>query len=638
MEIQPIVIGTAGHIDHGKSSLVKALTGTDPDRWSEEKERGMTIDLGFAWMELPDGRRVGLVDVPGHERFIRNMVAGATGIDVVVLVVAADDGVMPQTREHLAIMQLLGVRTGLVALTKVDVVDAEMAELAAEDVREAVEGTFLEGAPILPVSSVTGQGLEDLRGRLLALASEAEPRPAEGVFRMPVQRVFSVRGFGTVLTGIPVSGRAAVGDTVEVLPCGKKGKIRGIQAYHTAADAARAGHSSALNVTDVEHHEVSRGDVVATPGFFKPQTMVGARLEAIRSLDRTIQNRMSVRVHTGTSEAVGEVVLLDKEELEPGEAGLVQFRLEHPLVCAPGDRFVLRLASPMITLGGGVILEESRYRLKRFKTFVIEELERQASSLGSAVALLEALLARAPERWATLQDLSGGIKRSKEDTAALLDELAQAGRALPLGQGPRWIHAETLELCLAELGDAVEGWFTEHPMRARMDVRDLRSAVRLDQALLGVLLEREAAAGRLELGAGGFLRPAGRVVELDPETADLRSRVLAALEGARFQPPAPDELSASTGAPLERVSAVLRLLEDEGSILRIEGELFLSGKAFAEAEAAVVDNCTRNGGLEIPELRDALGTTRKFLIPILEHLDAHGVTMRQAGRRVLKPR
>ena len=633
---QPIVIGTAGHIDHGKSTLVRALTGVDPDRWAEEKERGMTIDLGFARMDLPDGRRVGLVDVPGHERFIRNMVAGATGIDLVILVVAADDGVMPQTREHLAIMQLLGVTRGFVALTKVDVVDEEMAELAAEDVRETVAGTFLEGAPIVPVSAVAGMGVDELKSLLVAMATETEPRDATGVFRMPIQRVFSARGFGTVLTGIPVSGQIAVGETVEVLPSGSKGKIRGIQAYHDAAESARTGHSSALNVSDVDHHDVSRGDVVATPGFFTPQSMVGAQLTVLAWLDRSVTNRMSIRVHTGTSEAVGEVVLLDADELEPGARGLVQLRLEHPLVCAPGDRFILRLASPMITLGGGVILEESRYRLKRFKTFVIDELERQASSLGSTGALLESILARSPDRWATVDELKGGIKRDRKDTTALLEELAAAGKAESLGPGPRWIHTETLSLSRAEMQDALDAWFEAHPMRAKMDVRDLRSAVKFDPALLGVLLDRESDEGRLRLEAGGHVAPAGREVALDDETRALRDKVLHEFTEAAFQPPSPEEIAAQAGAAGDQIDNVLKLLVDEGAIERIEGNLYMSGAALQRAREAVVANCERNGSLEIPELRDALGTTRKFLIPVLEHFDASGVTMRQAGRRVLK--
>lgn len=635
MEIQPIVIGTAGHIDHGKSTLVQALTGTDPDRWAEEKARGMTIDLGFARMDLPDGRRVGIVDVPGHERFIRNMVAGATGIDIVILVVAADDGVMPQTREHLAIMDMLGVERGFVALTKVDAVDEEMAELAEEDVRETVLGTFLEGAPILHVSAVEGIGMDDLRARLMEMAAQAEPRQSEGVFRMPVQRVFSARGFGTIVTGIPVTGSLNVGDVVELLPSGQKGKVRGIQAYHESTDVARAGHSTALNVADIEHHAVNRGDVVATPGFFKPQSMVGARLKVLGALGISVANRMQVRVHTGTADAIGELVLLDAEELKAGDEGLVQFRMEAPLVCAPGDPFVVRLASPALTLGGGVILEESRYRLKRFKTFIIDELQRQAASLGSTSALLEALLVRSPERWATLDDLAQGVKRPRAETEALLAEMQGEDKVVDLGKS-KWIHGETLELCLVELNESLNGWFEENPLRARMDIRDLRARMKLDPALVGVLLEREAEAGRVVLSAGGFLAPAGREVELDPETMKLRSGVLAKLKEARFQPPSPAELVTSLGSSRDAIETVLKLGVDEGSVAHIGAELYLSGEVVEEARAAVKTNCEKNGHLEIPELRDAIGTTRKFLIPILEHFDTEGLTLRQAGRRVLK--
>lgn len=631
------MIGTAGHIDHGKSTLVQALTGTDPDRWAEEKARGMTIDLGFARMDLPDGRRVGIVDVPGHERFIRNMVAGATGIDIVILVVAADDGVMPQTREHLSIMQMLGVARGFVALTKVDIVDPEMAELAEEDVRETVVGTFLEGEPILHVSAMTGLGMDELRALLMSMASEAEPRQSEGVFRMPVQRVFSARGFGTILTGIPMTGVLSVGDVVEVLPSGQKGKVRGIQAYHESSDTARAGHSTALNISDIDHHQVQRGDVVAAPGFFKPQLMVGASLLVLGELPLPVVNRMQVRVHTGTADAIGEMVLLDAEELQGGQEGLVQFRMEAPLVCAPGDRFVVRLASPAMTLGGGVILEESRYRLKRFKTFIIDELVRQASSLGSTAALLEALLVRSPERWASLEEMAMGVKRPRGETEELLQSLATEGKVVDMGKA-KWIHAETLSLCQVELQEGLEGWFEENPLRARMDIRDLRARLKLDPALIGVLLEREAEEGKVVLSTGGFVALAGREVALDPEVARLRDGVLMALKEGRFQPPSPDELAAAQSAPRASIDTILKLGVDEGAVTHIGAELYLSGDVVEEARQAVIANCQANGHLEIPELRDALGTTRKFLIPILEQFDTEGLTLRQAGRRVLKKR
>ncbi len=636
MEIQPIVIGTAGHIDHGKSTLVQALTGTDPDRWAEEKERGMTIDLGFARMELPDGRVVGLVDVPGHERFVRNMVAGASGIDLVILVVAADDGVMPQTREHLAIMDLLGVQRGFVALTKIDAVEPDLVDLAEEDVRESVEGTFLEDAPILRVAAVDGTGMDALKETLVQMASETEPRPAEGVFRMPVQRVFSVRGFGTVLTGIPISGAVAVGETVEVLPSGQKGKVRGIQAYHEKASEARAGHSTALNLADVDHHRVGRGDVVAAPGFFQSLKMVGARVRALKGLDFPLTNRMQVRVHTGTADALGEVVLLDSEQLAGGQEGLVQFRMAEPLVCAPGDRFVMRLASPVMTLGGGVILEESRYRLKRFKTFVLDELERQAGSLGSARARLESELARAPERWMDLQELTVAVKASRADVTALLDELAAEDLVLSLGPAGRWMHTQTLDLCLAQVGDAMTSWFAENPERRKMDVRDLRSACGLETGLLSALLKTLEGRGELSCETGGMVVPKGREVELDDATRAAREKVLATLIQGQLQPPDRDALEGTLGLASKDLQRVLDLLVDEGEIHHVGGGLFLASEPYGTVREAIVDNCQRNGQLAIPELRDRLGTTRKFLIPLLEHFDTVGVTARRGGTRVLR--
>ncbi len=635
MDIQPIVIGTAGHIDHGKSSLVKALTGIDPDRWEEERKRGMTIDLGFASLELPDGRKVGLVDVPGHERFVRNMVAGASGIDRVVLVVAADDGVMPQTREHLAIMEMLGVEKGLIALNKIDLVDDEMVEMAEDDIRQAVEGTFLESADILRVSAIGGQGVEELRTAILKMAKAAKPRTAGGVFRLPIQRVFSAKGVGTIVTGIPVSGTVKVGDVLEVLPGGQKGKVRGIQAYHESTQEGRAGHSTALNLADVDHTKVERGCVAATPGYFQALKMVGARLKALPALDRPITNRMQVRVHVGTAEVLGEVVLLDAQEIAPGDEGMVQLRLETPMVCAPGDRFVLRLASPVSTLGGGVILEESRYRLKRFKTFIIDELERQAKSLGSTVALLEAHLVRLPERWATVDELSTLLKRHAQETRGLLGTLASSGKVHEVGAA-RWIHNETLELSLAETRDALNAWFEDNAQRARMDVRDLRSATRFDASFLDVLLERLESAGELIRQAGGMIVPKDRAVELDPASAKFLADVLGAYATARFQPPMPDEVAATLKKPEAEVKSMIQLLVDQGKLEHVSGALFIDGAAIAEARQAVTENCQTNGQLVIPELRDRLGTTRKFLIPILEHFDTEGLTRRMGNTRMLR--
>ena len=638
MEIQPIVVGTAGHIDHGKSSLVRALTGIDPDRLKEEKERGLTIDLGFARFELSDGRTVGIVDVPGHERFIRNMVAGATGTDLVVLVVAADDGVMPQTREHLDIMGLCGVRRGLIALNKIDLVDADLAELAAEDVRETVAGTFLEDAPLVKLSATTGEGVEELRAALSAMAAETEPRSAEGVFRMPIQRVFSKRGFGTVVTGIPVSGQVAVGDALEVVPAGARGKVRGLQAYAQATESGRAGHSTAINLTDLDRAQARRGDVVATPNFFSAVRMVGARLRVLPSLDLPVVNRMQVRLHTGTADPLGELVLLDKRELAPGEEGLVQVRLEQPVVCAPGDRFILRLASPMVTLGGGAILEESRHRLKRFKGFVIEELERQESSLTSPVALVESTLARMGEELVSTDDLARSIKRSRGDTEALLGELAAEQRAVSPSHRGRWIHVDRLEAGLNKLRAAIDAWFAEHGMRAYVETLELRRATGLEPELLGALLDEEARRGGVVLESGGRVRPTAREVEIDEETRSKGEALVEILERAAFQPPGVEELAQLVGAPEPLLREVLAYLIDRGSVRDAGKGLYIAEGRAREMEEAIAENCGRNGQLEIPELRDRLGTTRKFLIPLLEHFDARGLTLRQAGHRVLRRR
>ena len=635
MKIQPIVIGTAGHIDHGKSTLVRSLTGIDPDRLKEEKERGLTIDLGFAPLELPDGRLVGIVDVPGHERFIRNMVAGASGIDLVVLVVASDDGVMPQTREHLEIMGLLGVERGLVALTKVDMVEPDMVDLAEEDVRENLEGTFLDGAPILRISAKTGEGMEDFKEVLFRMASEAEPRTAEGVFRMPIQRVFTKSGFGTVVTGIAVSGSVKVGDTLELLPSGARAKVRGLHAYREKTDVARAGHSTAINFSDADHRGLHRGDVVATPGYFSPRRMIAARLRALPSLDRRIENRMQVRLHTGTVDVPGEVILLDAKDLGPGEDGLVQLRLSQSVVVAAGDRFVLRLLSPVVTLGGGVILEESKHRLKRFRDFVIEGLARQEASLGSPAALLESILMRGDDPLAATDELAVAIKRPREETRELLAGLAAEERVRSPRQD-RWIHMDRLESELIRVRSAVEAWFTSHPHRARMDVRDLRNDVRLDAGFLSILLEELVDRGRIEVLPGGLLALADHRPELHESDRRAAEELRAKLDAGRLQPPSPAELAEQLGLGREALDRILEFLVDAGEIERVHPELYLGRRAVDEARAAIVANCERNGHLEIPELRDALGTTRKFLLPVLDHFDTTGLTIRQGGHRILR--
>jgi len=638
LEIQPIVIGTAGHIDHGKSTLVRALTGIEPDRFKEEQERGMTIDLGFANFELPDGRKVGIVDVPGHERFIKNMVAGATGIDLVMLVVAADDGVMPQTREHLAIMDLLGVRRGLVVLNKVDLVEDEMVDLAFEDVSTEVAGTFLEGAPILRCSGVRGDGVDELKQALSELAQDAEPRSMEGVFRMPVQRVFSAKGIGTIVTGIPVSGSVKIGESLELQPGGLRGKVRGIQAYHEKAETARAGHSTAINLSDVRHDEVERGFVLSSPGFFEPASMFGAELKVIESSPMQVSNRLAVRVHTGTTEAVGEVVVLDAEGLDPGDSGLVQLRLESPLVAAPGDRFVLRLASPSITLGGGVLIERSRHRLKRFKQFALDELKRQSDGLGSVGEFLEVTLARSAPGLVALTDLAVSGQRSAKEAVEALHVLEEEGFVRGFEGGKRWVHAQVFDQAVEKVCSELEGWLSERPWRLRAEAVAIRSRTSYSAPFFDVLLKAAAERALCTQHPGGKVSIPGREPQLMEGESELLERLCERMERAEFQPPSLKELESEVGASADRVEALMELLVDQDKVHHVGAGVFLSETSMARARQAVRSNCEANGELDIPTLRDQLGTTRKFLIPLLEHFDSTSLTVRAGANRVLKRR
>lgn len=634
MEIQPVVVGTAGHIDHGKSSLVRALTGIDPDRLAEERRRGMTIDLGFANFPLPDGRRVGIVDVPGHERFLRNMVAGAAGIDLVVLVVAADDGVMPQTREHLAILELLGVKRGLVALTKIDVVDPELVELARDDVGELVRGTFLESAPIYPLSSISGDGLEKFRAALSEMATATEPKRADGLFRMSVQRVFSKEGFGTVVTGIPSTGTAARGDVLEVLPGGHRARVRGIHAYGGEVEQARAGHSSALNVSGLDRDHVARGAVVATPGFYRSVGMVAVRLRLLSELPRPVRDRTRVRLHTGTADPAGTLVLLETERLSAGEEGLAQVRLDEPVIAAPGDTYVLRSLSPEVTLGGGVILEESRHRLKRGKQFVLDELEGQEKSLSEPEALVLSIVRRRHTEPMTRSELGTEIKRPEAELAPLLEKLLKDGRLRRDTNGDRVLSASGLELALERLRASASAYFEENESRVQAPRLDLQRRSGLSLESFDFALGYAVKAGEFEALSGGELRPCGREEESDPET----ERIAELLVAGGAKPPSPAELVGS-GCDEKAARAQLDRLVDLGRAVRAARDLYFATEVFERAKKEVVDNFGRNDGkLEIPELRETLGTSRKYLIPLLEHMDAIGFTMRAGAHRVLRKR
>ena len=630
-----VVVGTAGHIDHGKSSLVRKLTGTDPDRLPEEKERGLTIDLGFAPMSLDDGELVGIIDVPGHEKFIRNMVAGASGIDIVILVVAADDSVMPQTREHLDIMTLLGVRRGIIAINKIDLVEADMVELVQDEIREMVSGTFLEDAPMIPVSAETGEGVDELRQLVQSAVRELPPRDEGGVFRLPIQRVFSSRGHGTVVTGVPVSGQVKLDDRLELLPPGSTGRVRGLQAYRVQVKKARAGHSTAINLADVDYRDLHRGMIAATPGFFRATEMVEVSLRALDGLAKPMVHRMPVRFLQGTMEAIGRLYLIDCQTVEAGGEALAQIRLDQPVVVAPGDRFVLRQTSPMVTLGGGEVLDRSRWRLKAGKEFVVESMRRKMEALGTPEAFITSVMQEEELVIHEQADLARRAAMTTEDVANSLDSLQQSGVIEPTSDG-KWALREGLERGAERVLDALDHAYREDPYRISVKVLEIRDRTRLVDAFLDKVIEDLVAGGKIEKIRGGRILQPGR----EPKFSDVEQAALTSLREHYlqhlFDPARAEDLASSIGVESSLIEKLQSFLIDRGEVIRIATDVALSVEAIPQAVQKLAVLFEKEGAFTASQAKDALGTTRKFAIPLLEHLDKTGWTRRKGDRREIR--
>ncbi|HID29508.1 MAG TPA: selenocysteine-specific translation elongation factor, partial [Desulfobacterales bacterium] len=488
--MKQIILGTAGHIDHGKTSLIKALTGIDTDRLKEEKLRGITIELGFAWLDLPGGQRVGIVDVPGHEKFVKNMVSGASGIDLVALIIAADEGVMPQTKEHLDICSLLNVKHGLVVLTKIDMVDEEWLEMVTDDVQGFLKGTFLEGAPILPVSSLSGQGLPEFVEALETLCKAVPERKSSGLFRLPVDRVFTIKGFGTVVTGSLVSGKVRVGETTMVYPSGIQSKVRGIQVHGQTVDQVTASMRTAINFQGVDRSAIARGDVVGGVNTLKPSYMVDALLVSLPSNEKPLKNRTKVRFHTGTSEILARAILLDREELSPGETVVVQFRLEVPVAVVKDDRFVIRSYSPIRTIGGGQILNPVPRKHKRFRKPLVAELESLAES--SAREIITYHLRESGILGVRSSELRLMTNLSEKDLEQHLQHLlSQRGIILVDRENRTFIHGSVFDALRQKTVKLLEDYHKDHPLKAGMSRQGLKSklAASLDSKLFGLLIQ-----------------------------------------------------------------------------------------------------------------------------------------------------
>jgi len=636
MALAPIILGTAGHIDHGKSSLIKSLTGIDPDRLKEEKLRGITIELGFASLTLPTGQLLGIVDVPGHERFVRHMVAGATGMDLVALVIAADEGVMPQTREHLEICQLLKVKQGLVVLTKADLVEADWLDLVEEEIREALVGTFLEGAPIVRFSAVTGEGAESLLATLAELAAQVPPKPAGGIFRLPVDRVFTIKGFGTVVTGSVISGRLKVGDAVTIYPPLFKARVRTLQTHGASVEDIVAGSRAAVNLQGLEKEELERGMVVATPGSLIPTRRLDAWLEVLESAPRPLKHRQAVRFHTGTSERLSVSLLLDADELPPGASGYVQFILRDAVALKPGDRFVIRNLSPAVTWGGGRILHVNPSRHKRRQEGVLAGLK--ALEQGAPEEQVRFYLAEAGPAGLSRAELAAMLPWAPPVLANLLNALVQQGQALLYDpENQRYLLTATAHALEEEIRGHLQSYHQQHPLKPGLSKEELRRKlpekmeVRLFNDLLGRLAQQKQIALERDL-----VRLAGHRVQLAGDQQETSRRLEVLYRQGQLSPPTLKEVEAALKLPLNQIQPLLRVLINQGSLVKVKEDLYFHAEALAQLKAALVDFLKKNKEISVIQFKDLTQTSRKFTIPLLEYFDTNRVTVRVGEARRLR--
>ena len=623
-----LIVGTAGHVDHGKTTLIKAMTGIDTDRLKEEQERGLTIDLGFASMKLPSGREVGIVDVPGHERFLKNMLAGASGVDIALLVVAADEGVMPQTREHLDILELLETRQGVVALTKCDAVDEEWLEIVEDDLREALADTFLADANIVRTSGVTGSGIDELVREIDRLADAARQRATEGPFRLPVDRVVTITGFGTVVTGTLVSGTVKVGDPVVILPRGLESRVRQIQIHGKKHDVAYAGSRVAANLVGINVSDVQRGDVVLPPGYLQPTTTLDASVSVLPEAPRPLKNRMRVRLHVGTAEVIGRALLLGAEEIAPGRAGFIQLRLERPVVAARGDRFVLRLYSPMRVLGGGVIVDPAARKHRAADGSVVERLTRKLA--GDAADMVQDALALA-EAGLTREELARTTGLAAADVDAALQELMAEERVVRTGG--RFFDAAAYARLAARMESALRSYHAANAMRLGMPKEELRASLgpRVDQKGFQALLGALTSAGSV-VAEEAVVRLPDHKPTLNPRQEELAGRIRAEYGRAGANPPLLSEVEKRYGMESK---AVVALLMERGDLIRITPDLLFAREAVQKAESALREFLAAHGQMTVAQFRDVTDSSRKYVVPLLEYFDSKRVTRRVGDLRVL---
>jgi selenocysteine-specific elongation factor len=620
------VVGTAGHIDHGKSTLVKALTQIDPDRLEEEKRRGMTIDLGFAYLQLPSGRRVGIVDVPGHQRFLKNMLAGVHGMDAVLLVIAADEGPMPQTREHLAIIDLLEIDRGLVVLTKFDLVGDDWLALVREDVAGLLRGTSLQRAPIISVSSTTGQGLDQLRAALDAELAEATPRPDVGRPRLPVDRSFAMSGFGTVVTGTLVGGALRQGAEVAVLPAGKRVRIRGLQQHNQSVEEARPGSRTAVNLSGLTHSEVRRGNVLAVPGTLAGSRRLDARLVVLPDAGQPLRHRQQLVMYHETAEVMVELSLLEGEELQPGQTALAQLFAAGPVVAMDGDRFILRVPSPPATVAGGLIIDRAPRRHRRRDPAVLEDLALREHADPATAVVLE--LGKHP--WGLPEaELADRLVLPKARLTDVLAPLAKAGAVRRLGN--IWMTRARWDAVASRVTGVLRAYHLAHPLRRGMPREELRSRDGIPADVYGGALAALIDDG-IVTERGGEVAAAGHAQGLRPEQEAAVGAFVAELELQPFNPPPLTDLMRRHSL----TPALLQYLVAEGRVVRVNDDTVFARSAYDDAVSRLRAHLTDHRTLTVAAARDLLGSSRRYVLPLLEWLDAQKITRRVGDDRILR--
>jgi len=633
-----MVLGTAGHVDHGKTALIKALTGIDTDRLKEEKERGISIELGFASLNLRDHQSLGVVDVPGHERFIKNMVSGAAGIDLVILVIAADEGVMPQTREHLQICSLLGIKKGLVAITKTDLVDEDWLDLVEDEVHEFLKGSFLEGASIIPVSSLTGVGLPELIDALSSIAEDVREEPDSGIFRLSIDRVFTMKGFGTVVTGTLTSGNVKVGEEVEIHPHGILAKLRGIQIHNQAVSVAEAGQRTAINLQGVEKTTIQRGDVLARSGTLIPSKRLDVRVTYLPGHDRKLKNRSLARFHAGTSEVIARMILLDREEMSPGEEGDAQIILEQPAVAVAGDRFVLRSYSPITTIGGGVIIDPLPRKHKRYA----EKVNREFVWLyeGSDAERIAAIIERAGIGGIDVPHLTVRTGIHQEIIRKTLRVMNAEKRAVHMDfDEPRVVAFNIYQHFQKKILSEIRLYHEKFSLKEGILKEELRNTMGpfINSKLFNMAVRDLEKGGQLVVDRE-IVRMSGHRVNLKGELETLRSGISDLYIRAGLAPPSVREVMAMFPDQKKGTENVLAVMLKEGSLIKINEELYFHREALHQLRESYKNLLLKAGKATPASFKELTGLTRKFIIPLMEYFDMSKLTIRAGDHRILRER